>query len=240
VAELSDDLDQLLEVAGAAGPGVRIEFRDPIAAHGALAIPPLREWLADPRLGAFAVRTLEKIAGDPANRRAVLEAFASLDPQSINDSAGRDVADALARMKGSVHRSGGRPKVVRRAPVEEWPGSRVTSGLDLRFHDDMLDVFRLAGEATRRTRPDGTTARGYWASYFLRGVRNHGGPDYAHQLLRREGTTEGFHRLKQEGRLDLTMEALVLRPEYAELFSEEERRTAAHRLAEAGYEPPRG
>jgi hypothetical protein len=32
------------------------------------------------------------------------------------------------------------------------------------------------------------------------------------------------------------MEALVLRPEYASLFSGEERRAAAHRLAEAGYD----
>jgi hypothetical protein len=240
MADPSDDLEQLLEAAGAAGPSVRIEFRDPIATHGARAIPQLREWLADPRLGAFAVRTLEKIAGDPANRRAVLEAFASLDTRAVNESAGRDLADVLARMKGTVPRSSGGPKAVRRASVEDWPGSRVVSGLDRRFHDDMLDVFRLAGEATRRTRPDGTTARGYWASYFLRGVRNHGGPAYAHQLLRKEGTTEGFQRLRQEGRLDLTMEALVLRPEYTELFSDEERRIAAHRLAEAGYQPPRG
>ena len=103
----------------------------------------------------------------------------------------------------------------------------------------MLGVFRLAGVATRRTRPDGTIARGYWASYFLRGVRHHGGPEYAHQLLRKEGTTDGFQRLKEEDRLDLTMEALVLRPEYAELFTDEERRVAAHRLAEAGHQPPR-
>jgi hypothetical protein len=31
-----------------------------------------------------------------------------------------------------------------------------------------------------------------------------------------------------------------LRPEYMELFSDEERRTASQRLAEAGYQPPRG
>lgn len=239
VARLSDDLDELLEAAGAADPGIRIEFRDPIAAHGARAIPRLREWLVDPRLSAFAVRTLERVAGDPENRRAVIEAFASLDSQAVSESAGRDVADALARMKATVPRSPGGRKSVSRASVEEWPGSRVVSELDLRFHDDMFDVFRLAGEATRRPRGDGTTARGYWASYFLRGVRNHGGPYYAHQLLRREGTTEGFQRLKQEGRLDLTMEALVLRPEYTELFADEERRIAAHRLAEAGYQPPR-
>jgi hypothetical protein len=79
-----------------------------------------------------------------------------------------------------------------------------------------------------------------WASYFLRGVRNHGGPNYARQLLRAEGTTEGFQRLTDEHRLDLTMEALVLKPEFAELFTEDERSVAAHRLARAGYQPPRG
>jgi hypothetical protein len=102
----------------------------------------------------------------------------------------------------------------------------------------MLSIFTLAGEATRRVRADGSMSRGYWASYFLRGVRNHGGPEYARRLLRREGTTDGFQRLREERRLDLTMEALVLRPEYAELFTAEERQVAAHRLAEAGYQPP--
>lgn len=235
--ERRDDLDQLLEAASRADPGVRIEFRDRIAACGAAAIPRLRAWLADPRLSAFAVRTLEKTAADPANRRAVLDAFGSLDSEAVSEAVVRDVADALARIKGRVPRSGGAGGPVRREPVEEWPGTRVVSPLELRFHDAMLDVFRLAGEATRRTRSDGTIARGYWASYFLRGVRNHGGPDYAHQLLRKEGATDGFQRLKEEGRLDLTMEALVLRPEYAELFTDEERRVAAHRLAEAGYQP---
>jgi len=232
------DLDLLLEAASDADPGVRIELRDPIARHGARAVPHLRAWLGDPRLSAFAVRTLEKIAEDPANRHPVLEAFRSLDSRVVSEVVVRDVADALARINGKVPHTSGARTPARREPAEAWPGSRVVSRLELRFHDAMLDVFRLAGEATRRTRSDGTTARGYWASYFLRGVRNHGGPDYAHQLLRQEGTTDGFQRLKEEGRLDLTMEALVLRPEYTELFSEEERRVAAHRLAEAGYQPP--
>lgn len=194
-----DGLDQLLEAASAADPSVRIQFRDPIAAHGTAAIPRLRVWLVDARLSAFAVRTLEKIAADPPNRRAVLDALGSLDPQAVSEWTRRDVADAVTRITGKAPRSGGTGGPGRTQPVEQWPGSRVVSPLELRFHDDMLDVFRLAGEATRRTRPDGTIERGYWASYFLRGVRNHGGPEYAHQLLRKEGTTDGFQRLKEEG-----------------------------------------
>jgi len=41
------------------------------------------------------------------------------------------------------------------------------------------------------------------------------------------------------GRLDLTVEALVPKPKYGSIFSREERRIAAHRLAEAGYDPRR-
>lgn len=196
-----NDLDEVLNAAEAASPGERIEFRDRIAAFGAQAIPPLGRWLLDPRLGAFAVRTLERIGRDTANRQAVLDTFV-LVPQSIPEPVATDLADALGRLRGRRPSSdvGGKPRP--RTPIEPWPGTRNVSALELQFHDDIVDVFRLAGEATRRPRPDGTTARGYWASYFLRGVRNHGGLDYAHQLLRQEGTTDGFRRLTEEGRLD--------------------------------------
>jgi hypothetical protein len=232
------ELDLLLESAAQAEPEDRITYRDRIAARGGAAIPSLREWLGDPRLGAFAVRTLERIASEPTDRSAALEALNSVDLTAVSESVARDITETLSRLTGRRPASKLAAKASPGTPAEEWPGSRSVSALELRFHDEMLDIFRLAGEATRRERPDGTIERGYWASYFLRGVRNHGGPDYAHQLLRREGTTEGFQRLTEEGRLDLTMEALVLRPEYASLFSQEERRTAAHRLAQAGYSPP--
>jgi hypothetical protein len=120
-----------------------------------------------------------------------------------------------------------------RSDIEQWPGSRNVSALELRFHDDMLDIYRLAGEATRRHRPDGTTQRGYWATYFLRGVRTHGGPDYARQLLRASGTSAGFQRLTEERRLDLTVEALILRREYEPLFTDHERNIAEYRLTKA-------
>jgi hypothetical protein len=201
------DLDALLEAAGAAGPGERIEFRDRVAAFGSRAIPALQDWLSDPRLGAFAVRALEKIAGDPANRHAVLTVLGSLDSQKVAPLLARDISDAVGRLHGHPAGSGVRARPSPRTSTDPWPGTRTVTALELRFHDDMLAIFRLAGEATRRPRPDGTVERGYWASYFLRAVRNHGGLEYAHQLLRQEGTTDGFQRLTEEGRLDLTMEA---------------------------------
>lgn len=218
----------MLSAAEAADPGERIEFRDSIAAFGRESIAPMTSWLGDRRLGAFAVRVLLRIGEQQQHAIAVLDALQSADRYTLTDPLSRDVSDAIARIESSVGTAGSRR--ARRPRREPWPGNRQPTTLELRFHEAMLDVFRLAGEATRRRRPDGTIARGYWASYFLRGVRSHGGPEYARRLLRMVGTTEGFQRLEEEGRLDLTMEALALRPEYVELFTDTELSIAARRL----------
>jgi hypothetical protein len=233
-----NDLDGLLKAARGADPGDRIDFRDPIAAYGESAIAAMARWLEDRQLGAFATRVLGKIAQDPVHRTAVVRVLAATDPARMSEPVQRDVAATLAQLRPASRGAGGAERTPRATP-EHWPGDRAATGLELRFHDAMLDIFRLAGEATRRTRPDGSVARGYWASYFLRGVRNHGGVAYAHQLLRAEGTSDGFQRLTDERRLDLTVEALVLRDEYVELFNTEERSVAAHRLARAGYQQSR-
>jgi hypothetical protein len=97
------------------------------------------------------------------------------------------------------------------------------SELDARFETEMVEkVYRTAGKET-----------GYWASYFLRAVRRHGGVETARRLLRQKGPSKGLVKLGEKGRLDLAMEALVLDPAFASLFSDEERATAARRLDEA-------
>jgi hypothetical protein len=230
------DLDVLLERARRADRSERITFRDPIAAHGSAAIPAMREWLVDAEFGAFAVRVLAKIAERPLDRRAAVSALESVNLTEVGQPVADDVRDAIQRLG----RSRG-PSISRSATAgpKPWVGYETATPLERRFHDAMLDIFRLAGEATRKQRTDGTYVRGYWASYFLRGVRNHGGVAYAHQLLHTEGTTDGFKRLTDEGRLDLTMEALVLRPEFEPLFSAQERQVAASRFARAGYQAAR-
>lgn len=233
--ERNDELDKLLDAARRAGKERRIEYRDAIAEHGARAAQAIRAWLTHPELGAFAVRVLEKIAQQPDDRPAAINALTSIDPSATSEIVARDASDALTRLGHRESSNRGKPG---KAQIE-WIGYASASPLEQRFHDDMVGIFHRAGEATRKERPDGSVVRGYWASYFLRGVRNHGGVAYAHQLLRAEGTTDGFKRLTEEGRLDLTLEALVLRPEYAMLFSEKERQIAASRLARAGYEPGR-
>jgi hypothetical protein len=94
------------------------------------------------------------------------------------------------------------------------------SDLHERFENDMIEtVYRTAGRET-----------GYWASYFLRAVKRHGGVTAAKRMLATKGLSKGLTTLRDKGRLDLAMETLVLKPEYAPLFTGEERAIAARRL----------
>ncbi len=231
------ELDRLLEAARQASKQDRISLRDPIADAGATAIPAMQEWIRDPEFGAFAVRVLEKVAERPDDRPAAIAALESVDPAAASSPVSRDIADVLLRL--GHRRAATRKKVaVAQDPPSQWSGYEAAELLQQKFHDDMLDIFTLAGEATRKEGPGGSPVRGYWATYFLRAVRKLGGLAYAHQLLRAKSTSAGFDRLTEEGRLDLSMEALVLRPEYVSLFSEPERQVAASRLARAGYQRP--
>jgi hypothetical protein len=95
------ELETLLAGAAAASPGKRIEYRDPIATHGLAAIAPMRQWLGDDRLAAFAVRTLIAIAKDQTHRLAVIEVLRSIDLSTASPIAVDDAADALRTLMPS-------------------------------------------------------------------------------------------------------------------------------------------
>jgi hypothetical protein len=95
--------------------------------------------------------------------------------------------------------------------------------LEARFETDMIErVFRTAGKET-----------GYWASYFLRSVKRYGGVGAAKRLLQKKTISAGLTKLAEKNRLDLSMESLVLSPDYRELFTDEERAVASDRLERA-------
>jgi hypothetical protein len=77
---------------------------------------------------------------------------------------------------------------------------------------------------------------GYNATAYLRMLADFGGIGTAHRLLAGSGVSDGFVALWERGRVDLAVENVVLRPEFAELFSEEELDTARDRLQQYGYE----
>ena len=89
-----------------------------------------------------------------------------------------------------------------------------------KFNVEMLALYKVVGKAT-----------GYWANYYLRSVRNLGGVAHAKKALAQKGNAQdGFKKLIEVGRPDLSIEATVLKEEYKALFSSEELREAQKRI----------
>jgi hypothetical protein len=92
------------------------------------------------------------------------------------------------------------------------------------FDDAMMDVYKRA-----------LNESGYKATRFLQMLHEHRGLETARILLHASNVSEGYVALWERKRLDLTVEALVLAPEWRGLFSEQEHEIARRRLAEYGY-----
>ena len=77
---------------------------------------------------------------------------------------------------------------------------------------------------------------GYNAVRFMQLVAEKGGVSAAKQLISKNGGTDGFATLWEHGRLDLSVEAHVLKKEYKELFTDDERKICRDRLIEFGFD----
>lgn len=74
---------------------------------------------------------------------------------------------------------------------------------------------------------------GYWGSYFLRALKKHGGLKLAQHMLAKStktGITKGFLALADAGRPDLSVEAVVLSPQFRKHFTKRELAIAEQRL----------
>ena len=94
-----------------------------------------------------------------------------------------------------------------------------TSDLESRFEAAMVDIYERAGHEVA-----------YWATRYLQMLRRRGALETARYLLQSRFTADAYVRLRDAGRLDLTVEALVLDPEYESLFDEAELARARDRL----------
>jgi hypothetical protein len=94
---------------------------------------------------------------------------------------------------------------------------------EMKFHEAMLEIYRRA-----------TSEAGYTPTRFLAMVAERGGLDTARYLLHAPNVSDGYEALCKRGRLDLTVEALILQPQWGELFTDEEKRIAVGRLREYG------
>lgn len=102
------DLDDLLTQAREADQQERIKLRDSIAAHGELAIEAMTDWLGDPRLAAFAIRVLEAIGREPAQRAAAIAVLAAVDRTELPAHLIGDLDWTLSALGFSPPRTGRR------------------------------------------------------------------------------------------------------------------------------------
>jgi len=66
-------------------------------------------------------------------------------------------------------------------------------------------------------------------------VEKYGGVETAKELLRKHRTSDCFERLAEMNRLDLSMEALVVKGKFGALFTDDEVNFCFENLCAAGY-----
>ena len=106
------------------------------------------------------------------------------------------------------------PAVPATAPADPTDGERL-------LRDALLDVARRS-----------KSEAGYNPTLFIQMLSERGGLATAKALLAAPTTSDGFAALWERGRLDLTVEAVVLRKEHRGLFEREELEIARQRLGD--------
>ena len=103
----------------------------------------------------------------------------------------------------------------------------MTESLKEEFHKAMTAIYTRTFSAC-----------GYRAGRFLEMVNTRGGLETAKILLREEEPRGGFVALHEQGRLDVTMEAVIIEnEEWHSLFTQEELEITKKRLSDFGYKP---
>jgi len=96
---------------------------------------------------------------------------------------------------------------------------------ELAFHAAMVDVYARAKAEAR-----------YHATYFLGMISDIGGYQTAKYLIHTDRPSDGYVALYDRQRLDLTVEAVVLLPEWVDLFTDDERAIARRRLTDYRFD----
>ena len=137
----------------------------------------------------------------------------------------------LRRLCHRVPRENGRPVHGRQVPAtgsspqpSPVPKEPSVSQAEQQFHRAMVAIYETAKRDL-----------GYNATRFLQMISEQGGLATARQLLWSDQPSDGFTTLWSHHRLDLTVEAHVLRPDYATLFTEADREQARRRLELYGW-----
>jgi hypothetical protein len=95
------------------------------------------------------------------------------------------------------------------------------------FDQAMFDIYRRAD-----------TELGYRPTIFLNMLYDKGGVQTAKYLINTPKPSDGYTRLYEAGRLDLTVEAVVTdNTKWHHFFTDEELNKAQRRLKQYGYHP---
>jgi hypothetical protein len=110
------------------------------------------------------------------------------------------------------------------ADVSAWETAQMEE-LRKQFDAAMFDIYRRAKDEA-----------GYTATIFLRMVADRGGLATAKYLINSAKPSDGYTHLYERGRLDLTVEAMIVKIEkWHPLFTSGEIGKARKRLADYGY-----
>lgn len=100
----------------------------------------------------------------------------------------------------------------------------------------MPDLVKQFDEAMLTIYCRAKSEENYTASIFFRMLNDRGGLATAKYLINSEPPSEGYTRLYELGRLDLTVEAVVIdEPRWHSLFTAEELAKARRRLSDYRY-----
>ena len=73
--------------------------------------------------------------------------------------------------------------------------------------------------------------------HFLEMLAHHGAVETARTLLHANTVSDAYTELWKRRRLDLTVEAFIIKPQWKELFTDEERGIAVKRIVSFDYVP---
>lgn len=193
----------------------------------------------------FAAPTVDAEIADPVSgvQLAVAEAFwpdglqtgvgapvvLELDPEDADlprlEELGYQVFTSVDALRGFVDKES-TDAAGEQAEVIESPETTDDNDVHREFARRMSGVYRR-----------GRDEAGYNATYFRTMLAEHGPLATAHKLLAAPAVSDGFAALWERGRMDLTVEAVVVEPQFAELFSADEIAAAQRRLEQFGYVP---
>jgi hypothetical protein len=210
---------ELVEL-GCADPAVDCEVSDPATGQVlAIAEACWPEGL-QPGQGDPVILELDPAEADlPRLKEIGYEVFTSIEPlrgyvSRRNQEAAGPAAESALYVEAARDKDAEGPA----------PDVELASETRAAFERAMRDVYvRAKNEAN------------YTATYFLTMLGDHGGLGTAHRLLASSDTSSGFAALFERGRLDLTVEAVVVKPEFASLFTEDEIEIAQRRLNDLSF-----